>query len=311
MAMLTILYSEKFLDHRTGINHPECPQRLQAIVKHLNASEIAQQLLWQEPKPATREQLLWVHEPALIDVVAQTAQRGGGYLDPDTVLSSESFAVALLAVGGWLDGIDVVLTFQKPTWVIARPPGHHAERNQAMGFCLFSNAALAAQHALRSGLQRVAILDWDVHHGNGTQQICWDDPRIAYVSLHQSPHYPGTGQASEHGAHENILNIPLPALCGRKEYQVVFDQQVWPFIENFQPELLIVSAGFDANYADPLSEMALLPKDFGDFARQCLKRTSKVLFGLEGGYDFDSLAESVLAVCVACLEPQSSGVPNA
>jgi acetoin utilization deacetylase AcuC-like enzyme len=308
--MLTIFYSEKYLDHRTGTNHPECPQRLQAIVKRLKDSEIAEQLLWQEPKPATREQLLWVHEPTLIDAVEQTAQRGGGLLDPDTVLSSESFAVALLAAGGWLDGVDAVLTSQKPTWVIARPPGHHAERNQAMGFCLFSNAALAAQYALRSGIARVAILDWDVHHGNGTQQICWDDPRITYISLHQSPHYPGTGEMGERGAHRNILNIPLPALCGRKEYQAAFDQQVWPFIENFQPELLIVSAGFDANYADPLSEMALLPKDFGDFAKQCLTRTRKVLFGLEGGYDFDSLAESVLAVCVACLEPRNAGVPS-
>jgi acetoin utilization deacetylase AcuC-like enzyme len=310
MPMLTIFYSEKFLDHRTGANHPECPQRLQAIVECLKASEIAEQILWQKPKPATRDQLLWVHEPALIEAVEQTTQRGGGYLDADTVVSSESFTVALLAAGGWLDGVDAVLASQKPAWVIARPPGHHAERNQAMGFCLFSNAALAAQYALRSGLERVAILDWDVHHGNGTQQICWDDSRIAYVSLHQSPHYPGTGLAGEHGAHENILNIPLPAGCGRKEYQAAFDQQVWPFIENFQPELLIVSAGFDANYADPLSGMALLPKDFGDFARQCLTRTQQVLFGLEGGYDFDSLAESVLAVCVACLEPQNFEVPN-
>jgi acetoin utilization deacetylase AcuC-like enzyme len=310
MSMLTIFYSEKFLDHHTGSTHPERPQRLQAIVERLKTSEIAGQLCWQEPKPATREQLLWVHEPALIDLVEETTQGGGGYLDPDTVVSPQSFAVALLAAGGWLDGVDAVLASGQPAWVVARPPGHHAERNQAMGFCLFSNAALAAHYALRSGVERVAILDWDVHHGNGTQQICWDEPRIAYVSLHQSPHYPGTGQIGECGAHQNILNIPLPARCGRKEYQAAFDQQVWPFIENFQPELLIVSAGFDANYADPLAEMALLPKDFGDFARQCLARIPKVLFGLEGGYDLESLAESVLAVSIACLEPRKFEVPN-
>lgn len=301
--MLPIIYSDQFLEHLTGRSHPESPARLQAIVQRLRTSGVATQLAWQEPRPIAPERLLKVHDPALVDAVEYTARRGGGYLDPDTVVSPQSFAVARLAAGGWLDGIDAVLHTGGPAWILARPPGHHAERNRAMGFCLFSNAALAALYALEQpGIERVAVLDWDVHHGNGTQQILWDNPRLAYISLHQSPHYPGTGLASETGAHDNVRNLPLPPGSSRKAYQAALDTVVWPFLEHFGANLVIVSAGFDANRDDPLAEMGLLPADYGDFARQCLLRTRRVLFGLEGGYDLESLADSVLAVTEACLE---------
>ncbi len=301
-AMLPVIYSDRFLDHLTGSMHPEKPQRLSAIVERLRGSDLAGALDWRLPRSATREQLSWVHDPELIDAVERQCARGGGYLDPDTVVSPQSFEVACLAAGGWLDGIDAVMASNGPAWILARPPGHHAERSQSMGFCIFSNAALAAHYALRQyGLERVAILDWDVHHGNGTQQLCSDEPRLIYCSLHQSPHYPGTGHDTETGAHHNVCNVPLPAGCDRKPYQSALDTVVWPFIDRFNPQLLIVSAGFDAHYDDPLAGMALRPDDYGDFARQCLTRTRRVLFGLEGGYDLKGLSESVLAVTAACV----------
>lgn len=299
--MLPVIYTDRFLAHQTGFAHPERPARLSAVVQRLRNSPVSKQIDWQEPYAATREQLLWIHTPQLIDSVEQMASRGGGMLDADTPVGPESFEVACLAAGSWLAGVDAVLERGRPAWVVARPPGHHAERNRAMGFCLFSNAALAAHYALNKGLSRVAVLDWDVHHGNGTQQLCWDDPRLAYVSLHQFPHYPGTGSAGETGAHGNVCNVPLESGSDGTVYREAFKQTVWPFIDRFSPELLIVSAGFDANRDDPLSEMGLVPGDYGDFAHQCLARTPRVLFGLEGGYDLDSLADSVLAVVEACL----------
>ncbi|BAC89216.1 histone deacetylase family protein [Gloeobacter violaceus] len=307
--MLPVIYTDRFLEHRTGAMHPERPQRLAAIVERLRRSPLAPSLAWQEPRQATREQLLWVHSAELVETVEQVCRAGGGSLDPDTTVSAESFEVASLAAGGWLDGVDAVIRTGEPAWVLARPPGHHAERGQAMGFCVFANAALAAHYALRvHGRTRVAVLDWDVHHGNGTQQLLWEESRLAYISLHQSPHYPGTGHSHERGAADNVLNVPLPAGCARKEYQQALDTLVWPFIERFDPELLIVSAGFDGHIDDPLAEMALRASDYGDFARQALARTRRVLFGLEGGYDLDGLAESVFAVTEACLSVRTRQV---
>jgi acetoin utilization deacetylase AcuC-like enzyme len=171
-----------------------------------------------------------------------------------------------------------------------------------MGFCIFSNAAIAAHYALRQpNVNRVAILDWDVHHGNGTQAIVEANAQIAYCSLHEFPHYPGTGAASERGAHGNVLNLPLPSGSTMADYEPVFQQQVVPFLQAFQPDLLIVSAGYDANRADPLASMALQPGDFGQFTRYCLQLTRRLLFGLEGGYDLESLAQSVVATIEPCL----------
>jgi acetoin utilization deacetylase AcuC-like enzyme len=171
-----------------------------------------------------------------------------------------------------------------------------------MGFCVFGNAAIAAYYALKQpGIERVAILDWDVHHGNGTQAIVENHPQIAYCSLHESPHYPGTGDASERGHHNNVLNIPMPSGSTLEDYEPAFTQQVIPFLKRFQPDLLIVSAGYDANYDDPLSHTALKPKDFGIFTRYCLQLTHRILFGLEGGYDLDALAQSVVETLGACI----------
>lgn len=303
--MLPIFYSDEFLRHQTGPYHPERPQRLQAIVQTLKASRWAEQLEWRLPTPVgDRSPLPWierVHIPAYLQQVAAIAQGGGGYLDVDTVVSPASYQVALLAVNAWIDGVDYATSHRSPAFVLARPPGHHALRDRGMGFCIFANAAIAAYAALEcDGVERVAILDWDVHHGNGTQALVESHPQIVYCSLHQSPCYPGTGDAEERGAYGNVLNLPLPAGSTRQDYEPYFRDRLLPFLQAFCPNLLIVSAGYDANFDDPLAQMALRPEDFGVFTEYCLSLTPAIVFGLEGGYDLTSLARSVEATLAPC-----------
>ena len=304
--MLPVIYSDEFLEHKTGRLHPEKPERLSAIAAALSSTSFADRLEWRSPTPVETTRIIpaleRVHSPKHIQTVRELAQTGGGYLDLDTPVSPRSYDVALLAVSAWLDGVDSVLSSENPAFVLARPPGHHAESNYGMGFCLFSNAAIAAYYALeKPGVDRVAILDWDVHHGNGTQEIVEKHPQIAYCSLHQSPCYPGTGQASERGAYNNILNLPLPPNSAIAQYQPVFETQVMPFLTNFQPNLLIVSAGYDANAADPLAQMLLQPQDYGLFSEYCLKLTRRIVFGLEGGYNLSALSQSVVETIGRCL----------
>jgi acetoin utilization deacetylase AcuC-like enzyme len=304
--MLPILYSDQFLDHHTGYGHPEKPGRLTAVKTALESVPWANQLDWRSPTPPEQRSLMSdlqrVHTPSYIQQVRVLAERGGGYLDGDTPISAESYNIALLAVSAWLDGVDLVLATGKPAFVLARPPGHHALRDRGMGFCIFSNAAISAYYALQQlGVHRVAILDWDVHHGNGTQAIVETHPQIAYCSLHQLPCYPGTGLAIEMGAYRNVLNLPMHPGSILADYQQAFEQQVMPFLRNFRPDLLIVSAGYDANEDDPLAEVALQPQDFGILSQYCLQVTQHVLWGLEGGYNVDALAKSVVATLEACL----------
>lgn len=304
--MLPVIYSDLFLLHETGYFHPEKPERLTAIKQALQSVAWAEKLTWHEPTPVEHRSLMpllqQVHTPTYINGVRQLANRGGGYLDGDTPISHRSYEVALLAVSAWLDGIDHVLERNQPAFVLARPPGHHALRDIGMGFCLFGNAAIAAYYALeKPGIHRVAILDWDVHHGNGTQALVEADPRIVYCSLHESPQYPGTGAASERGLHDNVLNLPMPSGSTIAEYGAAFEQQLVPFLRQFQPDLLIVSAGYDANQADPLAGISLQPQDYGLLTQSCLQLTSRILFGLEGGYDLEALAQSVVETIRPCL----------
>ncbi|HAZ47268.1 MAG TPA: histone deacetylase [Cyanobacteria bacterium UBA11371] len=304
--MVPIIYSDEFLDHDTGRFHPERPERLTAIVEALKVAPWAEKLSWELPTPVeTRSPLPLVqkiHSPNYVELLEAIATSGGGYLDGDTPVSARSYAIALLAVSAWLDGIDRVVSTGNPAFVLARPPGHHAESVRGMGFCLFSNAAIAADYALEQpGISRVAILDWDVHHGNGTQDIVENHPQIAYCSLHQSPCYPGTGDAQERGAHDNVLNIPMKPGSAILEYQQAFESQIIPFLGKFRPDLLIVSAGYDANAADPLASINLQPEDYGLFTDYCLQLTRRILFGLEGGYDLRALAQSVVATIERCL----------
>ncbi|NJO43491.1 MAG: histone deacetylase [Cyanobacteria bacterium RU_5_0] len=306
--MLPIIYSDKFLDHDTGFYHPERPSRLTAITNALKAAPWANQLEWYLPTPVDAEDprlidsLYAIHPSRYVQAVQRLSQMGGGQIDPDTVVSDRSYEVALLAVNAWLDGVDRVLATGNPAFVLARPPGHHALPDRGMGFCIFANAAIAAHHALQQpGIRRVAILDWDVHHGNGTQAIVETNPNIAYCSLHEFPQYPGTGAAYERGKFDNVLNFPMSRGSTLTDYKPLFEQHIIPFFQTLQPDLLIVSAGYDANKADPLADLALKPQDYGIFTDYCLQVTQQILFGLEGGYDLDALAESVAATIERCL----------
>jgi acetoin utilization deacetylase AcuC-like enzyme len=301
-----IIYSDEFLDHLTGIGHPEKPQRLSAITAALRTSKFSSQLEWNFPTPVEQRDIMsllsLVHKPEYIQKVADISSSGGGYLDYETTISSRSYEVALLALSGWLDGIDIVLDTGKPSFVLARPPGHHAVSETGMGFCLFANAAIASIYALsKPNINRVAILDWDVHHGNGTQAIVETNPQIIYCSLHQYPCYPGTGKYTERGHYQNVLNLPIPPGSNITTYRSAFEKSVVPFIQNFHPDLLIVSAGYDANAADDLAQINLQPEDYGLFTEYCLGITGKILFGLEGGYNLEALAQSVVATIEKCL----------
>lgn len=312
--MFPIFYSDLFLEHDTGEYHPENAGRLRSILAALRSANWAEQLDWRSPTPpdaqGTRltDILYTVHPERYVAAVEYLASQGGGRVDPDTLVSPKTYDAAILAISGWLDGVEVVLETGEPAFVLARPPGHHALPKIGMGFCIFANAAIAAHHALKQpGVERVGILDWDVHHGNGTQAIVENHPNIAFCSLHESPQYPGTGRADETGAYQNVLNFPMRAGSTLEDYQPLFEQRIVPFFQEFQPDLLIVSAGYDANRADPLAGICLQPSDYAVFTQNCLKITRKILFGLEGGYDYEALSQSVVATIGCCLE--TAGVP--
>lgn len=305
--MISVIYSPEFLSHDTGYGHPEKAKRLTAIAQALQKVAWQDQIDWQLPTPSEQKKVLSyiqkIHTPEHINRIQTVAAAGGGYLDGDTPISARSYDVALLAVSAWLDGVDKVLDQQQTTFVLSRPPGHHATRDRAMGFCLFSNAAIAAEYALtKPGVERVGILDWDVHHGNGTEAIVRDNPHLAYCSLHQHPCYPGTGSnQGDRGQHQNILNLPMMAGSKITDYQLAFETKIVPFWQNWQPDILIVSAGYDANHQDPLAGISLEPADYNLLTKYVLKITKTPLFGLEGGYHLDALAKSVVATLSSCL----------
>jgi acetoin utilization deacetylase AcuC-like enzyme len=304
--MVSIIYSDAFLNHQTGTYHPESPGRLTAIAQALQSAPWADQLDWHSPTPPDNrvtEALQAIHPPRYIEAIWDIAHSGGGYIDPDTPVSAASYDVALLAVSAWLDGVDRVLETGQPAFALTRPPGHHALPAQGMGFCIFSNAAIAAHYALKQpGIERVAILDWDVHHGNGTQAIVEKNPNILFCSLHEFPQYPGTGTAQEQGKFKNVINFPMRAGSTLADYQPLFEEKILPRFQQFQPDLLIVSAGYDANHADPLASISLQPSDYGVFTSYCFQVTRRILLGLEGGYDLAALARSVVATVEQCLE---------
>ena len=304
----TIVWSEAYLDHETE-SHPESPDRWVAIDRALRAAGLFDVLPLLTPSPATIEQVLAVHSSRLVERVRGLGERGGGWLDPDTWVSPLSWETALLAAGGACDAVDAVMEGRAPrAFSLARPPGHHAEPHRAMGFCLLNSVAIAARRAQAAhGIQRVAIVDWDVHHGNGTQAIFWEDPSVLFISLHQFPFYPGSGSRAETGGGEGTgttINIPLPAGTGEDVYLAAMDDLVLPALRAFAPELILVSAGYDAHEDDPLAMMRLRTESFGLFAERLRDAAEELCGGklvlvLEGGYNLNALGDSVVATIEA------------
>jgi len=274
--------------HDTGPGHPERAARLPAI----RAAVADLPLLELEPRDAARAELEAAHDPAYLDALKERIAEGATQLDADTAVSTASFSAAVRAAGAALALAEALLEDRIDSgFACVRPPGHHACHARAMGFCLVNNAAVLARF-LQSRGKRVAIVDWDVHHGNGTQDIFWREPEVGYCSLHEYPFYPGTGGADESGA-GNILNIPLRAGCGDTEYQAAFQDKALPWLDERAPDIVIVSAGFDAHAADPLAGMDLSAESFAALTRKLLDWP--ILSLLEGGYNLDGLATSVRA----------------
>ena len=305
---MTLLYtSESFLEHDTGA-HPERALRLAAIHQHLAATGLSQRCTRPKWAPATKEQVCRLHEDAYFDMLKAYAARGGGQIEVDTVVSERSFDVALLAAGAACDAVKRVLsvkageTSAPRALCLVRPPGHHALPNGPMGFCLFNNVAIAARSALLDhALDRILIVDWDVHHGNGTQDMFWDDERVGFFSIHRFPFYPGTGDADETGTGRGLgytLNLPIAYGTERDEYFAAFQSQLETFAAKVRPQLILISAGFDAHRQDPVGSLELETEDFAELTRivrgiadaHCGGRIVSIL---EGGYHPQRLAESV------------------
>lgn len=309
--MKTLLYTHKdCFAHDTGPMHPERAQRLAAILQMLKDTELPG-AEWREAPLAEVEQIARVHPQSYIaGVQAAIPKDGHSYLDGDTPVSPGSWDAALRAAGAVCAAVDAVVSGEaKHAFCAVRPPGHHAEPEHAMGFCLFNNVAIgAAQAHSTHGLKRVAVVDFDVHHGNGTQAAFWDDGGYFFASTHQSPLYPGTGAAHETGRSGNILNAPLPPGADGQAFRRVFSQQIIPALADYGPELILISAGFDAHRRDPLANLDFESEDFRWATREiCVLAEScaegRVVSTLEGGYDLDALAESAKEHVLALLEP--------
>ncbi len=304
MAKTGLVYHPAYLDHDMGAGHPESPNRLRAIMQQLEQSGTADRLTRIEPRKAEDEWITQIHTAAYLEMLkAEAPATGRVSLDADTAMSPGSLTAAYLAAGGALAAVDAILSKKVDhVFCAVRPPGHHAEAGHAMGFCLFNNVAIAARYAQkRYGLSRILIVDWDVHHGNGTQHSFEEDPSVLFFSTHQFPHYPGTGRATERGrgAGEGFtINVPMEAGEGDEEYRAVFQKTLVPAADAFKPEFVIISAGFDAHQDDPLAGMGLTEEGYEDLTgivAGIAKRhaNGRILSSLEGGYHLTSLASSV------------------
>ncbi len=298
--MTAFIYHEDYLKHKTGYMHPEHEGRLIAIVTHLQRTDLWGRLLQIRPESADPKWILKVHTEEHLKFVREICESGASVLEQgDTHVCEDSYRVALLAAGGVFAGIDAVMSGKaNSAFCAVRPPGHHAESSRAMGFCLFNNVAVGARYVQEQyGLERAAIIDWDVHHGNGTQEIFYEDPSVLYISTHQYPYYPGTGGAEERGEGKGegfTLNVPLKAGTTAEEYLRLFEGTVLPALEHYRPEFILISAGFDAHRADPLAGILLTEETYASIT-SAVKRLAeefsqgRIVSVLEGGYDLTAL----------------------
>ncbi len=306
MAQTGIVKDERYMDHVAMDYHPESNQRLQVLYDMLQEPEMAGKFSFIPPRMASEKDLALIHVPSYIELVASTARRPYTMLDPDTYACPKSYETAKLAVGGNLAAVDQVVEGKvKNAFTFIRPPGHHAEANRAMGFCLFNNVAIAAQYALKTHkLKKAMIIDWDLHHGNGTQHSFYERADVLYFSTHQYPYYPGTGHINETGSGAGkgfTVNVPLAAGPGDAEYTKVFEEILEPVALEYKPEIVFVSAGFDIYYQDPLGGMQVTPRGFANLTRIIMEFSEKicngrVVFVLEGGYHLEGLRDSVREV---------------
>jgi acetoin utilization deacetylase AcuC-like enzyme len=299
--MIALLANPSQIGHQAD-GHPERPERVAAVIEAIAKSDLG---LVAEPAPDAPEALIQrVHDASYIAMLDRAASSGGGYLDPDTYITELSMVAARTAAGAVVDGVHRVLDGKaQHVFAIVRPPGHHAEHAKAMGFCLVNNIGIGLVAARERGIRRIAVLDFDVHHGNGTQHSFESDPEVFYASTHQYPFYPGTGRAGERGSHGNVLNVPLPAGTSDRAFLGAWEKKIGPAVDAFRPELLLVSAGFDAHEDDPLAGLDVSTNAYRELARMIKGWATshsggRSVWALEGGYNLTALGESV----VACLE---------
>lgn len=310
--MTILLYGDIFLEHYTGSGHPENSHRLSVTIEYLKTTEVWNKIRVVNPRKATFDEISAVHDPEYIGRVKELSEKGGGYLDPDTVVSPPSYDAALYAAGAAITAADMVmLEDSENAFCLIRPPGHHALHARGMGFCLFNNVAIAARHLQsRYNIERILIVDWDVHHGNGTQEIFYDEPSVLYFSMHRFPFYPGTGRKEERGRGRGegfSINIPLDYNTKPEEYIRLFNQVIKGKAKEFGPQFILISAGFDAYKMDPIGGLGLCISDFKELtdsvvqlAKECCN--GRIVSCLEGGYSLKDLPRCIEAhlIQLAC-----------
>ncbi len=303
MRKTGLIYHQDYLRHYAGAGHPERSERLESIMEYLTKTKLLYKLVRIDPYPAGIDWIAKVHTVDYINFVKQACEHDYRYLDADTGICTDSYRIALLAAGGAMVAADAVMDKKvNNAFCAVRPPGHHAEKDRARGFCLFNNIAISARYLQqRYQIEKVLIVDWDVHHGNGTQNSFYDDPTVFYFSVHQWPHFPGTGLQIEKGIGKGegfTLNVPLSGGNGNDDYIDVFENQLVPAAKNFKPDFFLISAGFDGHYQDPLANMQLTEKGYGQLTQIVVDLADEFCEGriislLEGGYNLEMLARSV------------------